>query len=43
MPYAFGWTRGQAMTYLRDRAALSEHEITTEMDRYIVWPGRALA
>jgi uncharacterized protein (DUF885 family) len=41
--HAFGWTRDQAMTYLRDRAALSEHEITTEIDRYISWPGQALA
>ena len=31
------------MSYLRDRAALSEHEITTEIDRYIAWPGEALA
>ncbi len=41
--HQFGWTREQAMTYLRDRAALSEHEITTEIDRYIAWPGQALA
>lgn len=41
--HAFGWTREQAITYLRDRAALSEHEITTEIDRYIAWPGQALA
>ena len=41
--HAFGWTREQAMTYLRERAALSEHEITTEIDRYIAWPGQALA
>jgi uncharacterized protein (DUF885 family) len=41
--HAFGWTRDQAMEYLRTRAALSEHEITTEVDRYIAWPGQALA
>jgi uncharacterized protein (DUF885 family) len=41
--HAFGWTREQAMTYLRTHAALSEHEITTEVDRYIAWPGQALA
>jgi uncharacterized protein (DUF885 family) len=41
--HAFGWTREQAMDYLRTRAALSEHEITTEVERYIAWPGQALA
>ena len=41
--HQFGWTRERAMSYLRDRAALSEHEITTEIDRYIAWPGQALA
>jgi len=41
--HQFGWTREQAMRYLRDRAPLAEHEITTEIDRYIAWPGQALA
>jgi uncharacterized protein (DUF885 family) len=41
--HQFGWTREQAMSYLRDHAALAEHEITTEIDRYIAWPGQALA
>ena len=41
--HQYGWTRDQAMSYLRDRAPLSEHEITTEIDRYIAWPGQALA
>jgi uncharacterized protein (DUF885 family) len=41
--HEFGWTREQAMVYLRTHAALSEHEITTEVDRYIAWPGQALA
>jgi len=41
--HQFGWTREQAMSYLRDRAPLSEHEITTEIERYIAWPGQALA
>lgn len=41
--HQFGWTRDQAMAYLRSHAALSEHEITTEIDRYIAWPGQALA
>lgn len=38
-----GWTREQALAYLRDNTALSEHEITTEVDRYISWPGQALS
>ena len=41
--HAFGWTRDQARAYLRDHTALSEHEIETETDRYIAWPGQALA
>ncbi|MBP9946017.1 MAG: DUF885 family protein [Vicinamibacteria bacterium] len=41
--HAFGWSREQAMDYLRTHAALSEHEITTEIERYIAWPGQALA
>jgi len=41
--HQFGWTREQALAYLRDRAPLAEHEITTEIDRYIAWPGQALA
>lgn len=38
-----GWTREQALAYLRDRTALSEHEVTTEVDRYISWPAQALS
>ena len=38
-----GWNREQALAYLRDRTALSEHEVTTEVDRYISWPGQALS
>lgn len=38
-----GWTREQAQSYMRDNTALSEHEITTEIDRYITWPGQALS
>jgi uncharacterized protein (DUF885 family) len=41
--HAFGWSREDAMDYLRTRAALSHHEITTEVERYIAWPGQALA
>ncbi|HEY7774956.1 MAG TPA: DUF885 family protein [Kineobactrum sp.] len=39
----YGWSRERAQTFLRDYTALSEHELTTEIDRYISWPGQALA
>jgi uncharacterized protein (DUF885 family) len=38
-----GWSRDQAIAYLRDNTALSEHEVTTEVDRYISWPAQALS
>lgn len=38
-----GWSRDQALAYLRENTALSEHEVTTEVDRYISWPGQALS
>ncbi|HOX71759.1 MAG TPA: DUF885 family protein [Dokdonella sp.] len=38
-----GWTRDKALAYLREHTALSEHEVTTEVDRYISWPGQALS
>jgi uncharacterized protein (DUF885 family) len=38
-----GWTRQQALDYMLNHTALSEHEITTEVDRYISWPGQALS
>ena len=38
-----GWTREQAQAFMRDHTALSEHEIETEVDRYIAWPGQALS
>jgi uncharacterized protein (DUF885 family) len=41
--HQFGWSRDRAIAYLRDNTALSEHEITTEIDRYIAWPGQAVA
>jgi len=37
------WTREQARDYLRQNTALAEHEIDTEVDRYIAWPGQALS
>lgn len=41
--HAMGWTREQAQAYLHDNTALSDHEIETEVDRYISWPGQALS
>ena len=41
--HAKGWSREQAQAYLRENTALSEHEIATEVDRYISWPGQALS
>lgn len=38
-----GWSRERAQAYLRDNTALAEHEVTTEVDRYIAWPGQALS
>ena len=38
-----GWSRDRAVAYLADRTALSRHEVETEVDRYISWPGQALA
>jgi len=41
--HAKGWTREQAQAYLHDNTALADHEIETEVDRYISWPGQALS
>ena len=41
--HAKGWTRDQALAFLSENTALSKHEIRTEIDRYIAWPGQALA
>jgi uncharacterized protein (DUF885 family) len=41
--HAKGWTRDQARQFLAENTALSLHEIATETDRYIAWPGQALA
>lgn len=41
--HSFGWTRQQAIDYFRANAAKTENDITVEVDRYIVWPGQALA
>ncbi|HEY2028169.1 MAG TPA: DUF885 family protein [Myxococcales bacterium] len=41
--HAFGWPREKAIAFMRENTALSEHEIETEIDRYIGWPGQALS
>jgi uncharacterized protein (DUF885 family) len=41
--HAKGWTREQAQQYLMENTALSSHEVMTEVDRYISWPGQALS
>ncbi|WP_298322648.1 DUF885 family protein [uncultured Dokdonia sp.] len=41
--HAKGWTREQVVDYMSENTALSIHEINTETDRYISWPGQALA
>jgi uncharacterized protein (DUF885 family) len=38
-----GWTREQAVNYLAENTALSLREVNTEINRYISWPGQALA
>lgn len=38
-----GWSRDRAIAYFRDYTALPEHEINTEIDRYIAWPAQALS
>jgi uncharacterized protein (DUF885 family) len=38
-----GWSRERAIAYFRDYTALPLHEIETEVDRYIAWPGQALS
>jgi uncharacterized protein (DUF885 family) len=38
-----GWSRQQAIDYLASHTALSQHEVETEVDRYISWPGQALS
>lgn len=38
-----GWTRDEALKFLAENTALSIHEVTTEIDRYIGWPGQALS
>jgi uncharacterized protein (DUF885 family) len=41
--HALGWTRQQAIDFLHRHSALGDNNIANEVDRYIVWPGQALA
>jgi len=41
--HAFGWSRDQAVAFMASNTALSLHEVNTEIDRYISWPGQALS
>ena len=41
--HRYGWSRDKAIDYLASHTALSSHEVETEVDRYISWPGQALA
>ena len=41
--HRYGWSRDKAIDYLASHTALSSHEVETEVDRYISWPGQALS
>jgi uncharacterized protein (DUF885 family) len=41
--HAMGWSRAQAETYLREHTSMSADLVVNEVDRYINWPGQALA
>jgi uncharacterized protein (DUF885 family) len=41
--HAKGWTRDQAVAFMKENTTLSDAEIATEVDRYIAVPGQALA
>ncbi len=38
-----GWSRKQAIDYMVANTGKSEHDITVEVDRYLIWPGQAVA
>ena len=40
--HAFGWSRAQAIAYLSDKTGLGDHDVASEVDRYIAWPAQAL-
>lgn len=41
--HAFGWSRQQAVDFMVENTAMSFHNVNTEIDRYIIWPGQACA
>ena len=41
--HALGWSRARAIAFMEDNAALSRENVVNEVDRYIAWPGQALA
>ena len=41
--HAFGWSRERAIDYFRAHTAKTDQDIVNEVDRYIAWPGQALA
>jgi uncharacterized protein (DUF885 family) len=41
--HAMGWTRQQAIDFFHENTGKTDQDITVEVDRYIVWPGQALA
>jgi uncharacterized protein (DUF885 family) len=41
--HALGWSRARAVTFLREHTLLPDHELETEVDRYISWPAQALS
>src|SRR4029077_18440972 len=41
--HSTGWTREQAIQFFKDNTGKTDQDITVEVDRYIVWPGQALA
>ncbi|HUI73831.1 MAG TPA: DUF885 domain-containing protein [Candidatus Acidoferrum sp.] len=41
--HSMGWTRDQAIQYFKDNTGKTDQDIVVEIDRYIVWPGQALA
>ncbi|RPF72571.1 DUF885 domain-containing protein [Aurantiacibacter spongiae] len=41
--HALGWSRQQAVDFMRENTALSDANISAEVNRYITWPGQALA